>query len=64
MDWSEFARILESKAVASQAVQLLDGNTENKSMENEVGVVNNIAKGSSCLASDYYKKIVVTLLNM
>ena len=54
LDWDEFARILKSRVVASQAVQLLDGTTENTSIKKEVGVVNNITRGSSRLADDYY----------
>ena len=29
MDWAKFARILKSRAVASQAEQILNGDTEN-----------------------------------
>ena len=40
MDWAEFARILRSRAVASQAVQILNEDTENTmSFKKEVGAV-------------------------
>ena len=53
MDWAEFVKILKSRAVASQAVQILDGNTEcTMSFKKEVGVVTNINKNCSYLASN------------
>ena len=53
MNWAEFTRILKSRAVASQAEQILDGGTENTMyFKKEMGVVTNITKCSSYSASD------------
>ena len=55
MNWTEFTKILISRAVASQAVQILDGNTESAvAFRKKVGVVTNITKRSSYSASDCY----------
>ena len=43
MNWTEFTEILEFRAVASQAVQILDGDTKSTmSFKKELGVVTNI----------------------
>ena len=48
-----FVTILKSRAVASQVMQILDGDTESAmSFKKEVGVVTNITKSSSYSASD------------
>ena len=53
MNWTEFTEILEFRAVASQAVQILDGNTESAvAFKKKVGVVTNITKRSSYSACD------------
>ena len=53
MNWAEFTRILKSRSVASQAVQILDVDTEStRFFKREVGVVTNFTKSSSYLASD------------
>ena len=53
MDWTVFAKMLKFRAVASQAVQILDEDTENTMhFKKEVGVVTNTTKSSSYLASN------------
>ena len=53
MDGAEFAKMLKFRAVASQAVQILGGDTESTmSFKKEVGVVTNTTKSSSYLASN------------
>ena len=53
MDWTVFAKMLKFRAVASQAVQILDEDTKSTMfVKKEVSVVTNTTKSSSYLASD------------
>ena len=52
IDWAELIIIVKPRAVAYQAVQVLDGGTESTMpFKKEVGVVTNITKSSSYSAS-------------
>ena len=53
MDWAAFVWILKSRAVASQAVQILEDTESTTSFKKEVDVVTNITKSSSYIAGDY-----------